>query len=90
MDVGTNDWAYLAGCRMPDKALCHYRQDGGMMERSCNSIRPATIAEKLNGEAEEESVTIVPSAIPIFTIIQTHFQIEATAPGYFLECKTSY
>lgn len=90
MDVGNNDWAYLAGCRMQDKALCHYRQDGGMMERSCNSIRPATIAEKLNGEAEEESVTIVPSAISIFTITQTHWQIGATAPGYFPECKTSY
>ena len=90
MDVGTNDWAYLAGCRMPDKAICHYRQDGGMMERSCNSIRPTTIAEKLNGEAGEEPVTIVPSAIPIFTITQTHCQIEATAPGYFPECKTTY
>lgn len=90
MDVGTNDWAYLAGCRMPDKALCHYRQDGGMMERSCNSIRPATAAEKLIREAEEEPVTIEPSSIPIFTITQSHYQIEATAPGYFPECKTSY
>ena len=90
MDVGANDCAYLAGCRMPDKALCHYRQDGGMMERSCNSIRPATVAEKMIREAEEESVTVEPSAIPIFTITQTHFQIGATAPGYFLECKTSY
>ncbi|MBR3489509.1 MAG: hypothetical protein IKH33_09340 [Bacteroidales bacterium] len=90
MDVGTNDWAYMAGCRMPDNTICHYRQDGGMMERSCNSIRPATVVEKMIREAEEESVTVEPSSIPIFTITQTHFQIEATAPGYFPECKTKY
>lgn len=90
MDVGANGWAYLAGWRMPEKALSHFRQDGGMMERSCYSTRPTSVTEELLGEEEEESVIIEPSPVPIFTITQTHYEIEATAPGYFPECKTSY
>ena len=90
MDIGTNDWAYLAGCRMPDKTLCHFRQDADNMDRSCHSTRPPISVEQLTLNAEEEPVTITPSSIPVFSITQTYYQIEATAPGYFPECKTSY
>ncbi len=89
MDVDAAGWAYLAGKRMPDKTLLHFRQDAGMMERSCYSTRPATIVEKLTLNPVENPVPIEPSDIPP-TITPVHFQINATNSEYYPQCNTSY
>lgn len=90
MDVGANGWAYLAGRSMPDKTLLHFRQDAGMMERSCYSTRPATVVEKMTLNPGEEPVLVEPSSIPIGTITPTYIQINVTTPGYYPQCNTSY